>query len=142
PDVVVLDAGVAGADLARDVGRVPHHFGELHRARIDAVDGRDGVLPDLDRVQARVGQRLAQGPELLASVGLHLAVHHRAPIRPLEGLAHDPVEVGQVGGAERLADVTGCDHAVAGKDAGAERQAVVVAGVLGRAGLRSGALAL
>jgi len=73
-------------------------------------------------MEARVGERLAEGAELLARVSLHLAVHHRPPVRLLQRLGDDPGEIRDIGHTEREAHVAGRGHAVARENADTEGQ--------------------
>src|SRR5256885_16573672 len=102
--------------------------------------GPPGALPSLARMEARVGERLAEGAELLTRVGLHLAVHHRPPVRLLQRLADDPGEIRDVGHTEREAHVAGHAHPVARENAATEGQGLIAAGELGRAVLGPPAL--
>ena len=132
-DPVVSERGVHGGDLARHVRREPGHLAEVERARVDAIRGGHRVAADLNRVEARLAERLAEAAELLPGLRLLLGVRRRAAVRALEGVTEDPGQVGRVGGAEREPGVAGGDRAVARQDAHPEGQALVVARALGRA---------
>src|SRR3989449_3205063 len=87
-------------------------------------------------------ERLAERAELLAGVRLRVGIEGRGAVGRLERLPQQALELGQIRGAEREADVARRDHPLAREDADTERQPLVVARALWRAVLGGGPFAL
>src|SRR5207247_8623414 len=73
---------------------------------------------------------------------LHIGVERRAAVGARERVSQQALELGEIRGAEREADVARRDRPLAREDADAERQTLVLARALGRAVLGERPLAL
>ena len=69
-DVVVPDLPGGRRHLPRDVRREAHHLVEADLAGVDLEGRGDHLLAHRDRAEARVGEGLAEAPELALGVGL------------------------------------------------------------------------
>ena len=93
-------------------------------------------------MQPGVGEGLAERAELSARLRLPVGIGHGPPVRGVEPLVEDALELWDVGLAESTPEVARRGHAVSREDADAEAQDRVLAGALGVAVLRGRVLVL
>ena len=141
-DVVVTERRMRGLDPARDLAGEPDHLAQLDTSRVHLEDRRHHGLAHAHRMQPGVGEGFAEGAELAACLFLPVGIGYRPPIRGVEPLGEDALELRDVGLAEGAPEVTRRDHAVSRQHTDAEAHDHVLARALGVAVLCGRVLAL
>src|SRR3970282_1501036 len=96
-DVVLAERRMRALDPARDVPGEADHLAQVYAPRVPLVDGRHHVLAHARRVQAVVGEGLAERAEFAARLDLPLGIGHGPAVGGVEPLRQYPLELRDVG---------------------------------------------